>query len=304
MRKLLLVFISVFFVGIFSCDDGDIITFNLDFGDEFLACNGVNNLVIYKIKEDPAESMSVLISNYSKEDLLNVVDNNELVESKSGTFNYRSYNNESVSNLFCNDVPPSDVMITRDEESSCNVTVRTVLTEDDEDSIPASLENQDPNGDGIYDDAQDTDGDGLPDYLDIDDDGDNVLTDDENPDPNGDGDLSDAQDTDGDGTPDYLDTDDDGDGTLTRDEEKGDQDQNPNNDISIEGAGPDFLNKDIKDVLPAVGYRQHSFRKTYLVTIILENVKINEAVIESLDFGILRSDSATNFTETITPDFN
>ena len=44
------------------------------------------------------------------------------------------------------------------------------------------------------------------DYKDSDDDGDNVPTLNEKPDPNDDGDLSDAQDTDGDGIPDYLDT--------------------------------------------------------------------------------------------------
>ena len=55
----------------------------------------------------------------------------------------------------------------------------------------------------------------------------NILTKNENPDPNGDNDLSDAQDTDGDGTPDYLDADDDGDGVLTRDEESILQNQNP-----------------------------------------------------------------------------
>lgn len=51
----------------------------------------------------------------------------------------------------------------------------------------------------------DTDGDGTLDYLDTDDDGDGVLTIDENPDPNADGDPADAQDTDGDMIPDYLD---------------------------------------------------------------------------------------------------
>ena len=50
----------------------------------------------------------------------------------------------------------------------------------------------------------DTDGDNVPDYLDIDDDGDGVLTKEE--DANGDGDPR-NDDTDGDGVPDYLDKD-------------------------------------------------------------------------------------------------
>ncbi|PRP65805.1 FKBP-type peptidyl-prolyl cis-trans isomerase [Nonlabens agnitus] len=45
----------------------------------------------------------------------------------------------------------------------------------------------------------------LYNYIDRDDDGDGILTKDENPDPNGDGNPNDALDTDGDGIPDYLD---------------------------------------------------------------------------------------------------
>ncbi|WP_228547226.1 FKBP-type peptidyl-prolyl cis-trans isomerase [Nonlabens antarcticus] len=45
----------------------------------------------------------------------------------------------------------------------------------------------------------------LYNYIDADDDNDGILTKDENADPNGDGNPSDAKDTDGDGIPDYLD---------------------------------------------------------------------------------------------------
>jgi len=50
----------------------------------------------------------------------------------------------------------------------------------------------------------DTDGDTIPNYLDADDDGDGINTAGENPDPNGDGNPNDAEDTDGNGNPDYL----------------------------------------------------------------------------------------------------
>ncbi|MCO6176470.1 gliding motility-associated C-terminal domain-containing protein, partial [Flavobacterium sp. NRK F10] len=90
--------------------------------------------------------------------------------------------------------------------------------DDDGDGIDTANENPDPNGDGDPSDAQDSDGDGIPDYLDIDDDGDGIDTANENPDPNGDGDPSDAQDSDGDGIPDYLDIDDDNDGIIASDE--------------------------------------------------------------------------------------
>jgi hypothetical protein len=50
----------------------------------------------------------------------------------------------------------------------------------------------------------DTDKDSIPNYLDSDDDGDGIPTIEENPDPNGDGNPNDAKDTDGNGIPDYL----------------------------------------------------------------------------------------------------
>ena len=81
------------------------------------------------------------------------------------------------------------------------VDLYTFATADhDEDSVPTSEEDIDGNH-HFTDDIDDTDGDGIPNYLDNDDDGDGVLTIDEY-DVNVDGV---ADDSDGDGTPDYLD---------------------------------------------------------------------------------------------------
>ena len=71
----------------------------------------------------------------------------------------------------------------------------------DMDGIATKDEDLDNDGD-IYND--DTDGDGVPNFVDVDDDGDGILTKDE--DTNNDGDLT-NDDSDGDGIPDYLDTD-------------------------------------------------------------------------------------------------
>ncbi|RED49616.1 hypothetical protein [Seonamhaeicola aphaedonensis] len=305
MRKLLFVLIPSIIFCIFSCDDGDIITFNIDFDDTFEACNGVSGLVLYKTKDDPSESLSVFINGFTRDELFEVNDNGVLNTTELGTFYYRTYSNERISNidLFCTDVPDDEIDITMNDDSDCSVVISTTLIEDDNDGVPTALENPDPNGDGIYDDAQDTDGDGLPDYKDADDDGDNVLTKDENPDPNEDGNVSDAQDTDGDGTPDYLDSDDDGDGALTRDEEKGTQDQNLGNDITNPDVGPDYLNPEVSDVLPAVKYRVHSFTQTFNVTVTIRDIEITELKQESLDFGILEG-SGTSGSQTITPEFN
>ncbi|SDS25914.1 hypothetical protein SAMN04489797_1208 [Winogradskyella sediminis] len=82
----------------------------------------------------------------------------------------------------------------------------------DADGIPNYMDNDD-DGDGVLTQYEakdedgnplDTDGDGDVDYLDNDDDGDTLLTINENADPNGDGNPDDALDTDGDGVPDYL----------------------------------------------------------------------------------------------------
>ena len=72
----------------------------------------------------------------------------------------------------------------------------------DVDGIKSMFE--DINNDDDYSN-DDTDGDGIANFLDSDDDGDGVLTKDENVDPNGDGNPDDALDSDGDNIPDYLD---------------------------------------------------------------------------------------------------
>ncbi len=71
--------------------------------------------------------------------------------------------------------------------------------DDDGDGVLTIYEAKDADGN-----PTDTDGDMKVDYLDNDDDGDLILTIDENADPNSDGNPNDAVDTDGNGVPDYL----------------------------------------------------------------------------------------------------
>ena len=131
-----------------------------------------------------------------------------------------------------------DIGITPDIEPNASLVFHVdmgfvVLADNDNDGIINFREDINEDGEAFDDDS---DSDGIPDFIDTDDDGDGVLTRDENPDPNGDGNLADAQDTDGDGTPDYLDTDDDDDGKLTVDESK-------TNDADEDGT-PDYLDPD------------------------------------------------------------
>jgi hypothetical protein len=238
------------------------------------------------------------------DDLLQVGPDNTLITTvtingSSNTFNYRSYV-DLPSNLFCNDIPPSDIKITNDLESTVgSATITTTLTEDDDDGIAAALEDINGNGD-LTDD--DTDGDGIPNYLDIDDDGDNINTLDEKPDPNNDDLIDDAQDTDGDGIPDYLDDDDDGDGTLTRDEENNTQDQNPANDVTNSDIGADYLNPEVSTQVAATAYRPHTIKETYVIDIVINNISLPNISQDVLDFGSLIN-SALSSSRTITPDF-
>ncbi|MGB5502050.1 MAG: DUF4215 domain-containing protein [Polyangiales bacterium] len=97
--------------------------------------------------------------------------------------------------------------------SSCRVEVAP--GDMDGDGISDNVECPAPGNPAQSETCLDTDGDGTPDFMDMDDDGDGINTDDEtydgNTDPSG-------EDTDGDGTPNYLDEDDDGDGVDTADE--------------------------------------------------------------------------------------
>lgn len=303
MRKLFFVLCICFF-SFYTCDDGDVITVEFDFEDTFQVC-GTDDLVFYKTKNDPSESLSIILTGLTLEELLEVdatgVYEADFSLSTTNTFNYITYSNTTLpNNLFCNDIPLSEVKIIKDLKStSGNVHIKTVLTEDDNDGIPAALEDINGNGD-LTDD--DTDGDGIPNYLDEDDDGDNVLTKNEKPDPNNDGNLSDALDTDGDGKPDYLDEDDDEDGIKTRDEENESQDQNPSNDTSLNGIA-DYLNIEVATTVSATAYREHTIYKTYLVTLTVSNFDLQIISLDVFDFGVLEN-SALSTSRKETPDFN
>lgn len=298
MRKFLLVFLSL---GLMTCDDGDIITVELDFEDTFVQCG---ELVFYKTKDDPSESLSIEFSTINSiEDFLIVeADNMYISGNLDVTFNYRTYNTTLPTDYFCNNIPSSSVTILSDEQSDDSTAViTTILVEDDNDGIPAELE--DINGDGDLTN-DDTDGDDIPNYLDFDDDGDNVPTATENPDPNNDGNLDDAQDTDGDDIPDYLDTDDDGDGVPTRDEEAStdEPNQDPTDDVDNADIGPDYLNDMFSMSVPANAYRLHTIQQTYEISCFVSDISISNLTQQTLDFGTLtpiQTDSRS-----LTPEFN
>ena len=106
------------------------------------------------------------------------------------------------SGLAYGNIGSSTGIITENTPIIFEISLKSVnLIDHDLDGIDSKFE--DLNGDNNFTN-DDTDEDGIQNYLDIDDDNDGILTKDE--DANGDGDPT-NDDTDGDGTPDYLDTD-------------------------------------------------------------------------------------------------
>ena len=303
MKKYLVLFFLVLIVS--NCNDGDIITFELDFEDTFNYCTEFDDLVFYKTKSDPGESLSLQLSSPSTtiEDLLEVDSDGTLttnfsLNGSTNVFNYRTYGSDP-SNVFCNLIPTNIDIISDSQSDDGSVEITTIMTEDDNDDIPAELE--DLNGNGNLDD-DDTDGDGLPNYLDEDDDGDNVKTSSENPNYSATNGLTEAQDSDLDGIPDYLDDDDDNDGVLTIDEESDTQDQNPLNDVTDNSFGADYLNDQVSTVVPATAYREHTINQTYEITVTVSDFNFEVLQQDVLDFGTLSGAPSTS--RTVTPEFN
>lgn len=124
-------------------------------------------------------------------------------ENEDGTFSYSNYGLGVMfipSGLAYFNSPPFGSEISQYENLIFKFELYTSEANDhDEDLILSYLEDLNGNGD-VYDD--DTDNDGLPNFLDVDDDGDGVLT--RYEDINNDGDPT-NDDTDSDGIPNYLD---------------------------------------------------------------------------------------------------
>jgi hypothetical protein len=294
-------FISLFSLCLFllSCNDGDIITVKLDFDKVLQLCGDVNsaNYVIYDVKTNPDETLTLLFPGNSTNDLIfnppsSPHSGSFSINGNSVKFNFRTYDGNPTE-LICAEIPSSTVNIIEDNEAqSGTVTYTSTFVDDDNDDVPTANENPDPNGDGNFDDAQDTDGDLIPDYLDEDDDGDNVLTKSENPDPNDDNDIADAQDTDGDLIPDYLDDDDDGDGVITRYEDEN-LDENPLNDLALDAIVARFLDNTATDIFVNDVFISNTFTRTITTLFTITNT----------DLGVLNTDEIVLGTYTGTTPF-
>lgn len=310
-------------ISLSACDDGDIIVtdFNFDADTSLEACRSdavidtaENQIppieVFYTINKDPDESISINIKNSSfngKYNGLASTDTVKLPVNNSNEIIYRTYNGKVGNDYFCQPVPPSQPRV--DEEyvstNGGEVVLITVITDqDDDDGIPPEDESENGNP---TDFNYDTDGDGIPNFLDTDDDNDNVPTAVEI-------NLSDAPlnedgypDSDQDGVPNYLDPDDDGDGVPTRYEDlnafdagssEEEAELNPLDDQNEEGV-PNYLNPNATESLEVDYYRDNTISRTFRTRVIGRNITLKntatdeEITVENLNFGYLKVNSSS-----------
>lgn len=287
---------------VYTCDDGDIFEVTLEFDQELELCIDANdgNYLLYDTKTSPAESLSLLFRQFGNDDIFNPPSQDFetiLTINSQNNFNYRRYNGDPA-NFICAIIPDPGVTISEDYSAASGAEAILVSSfeDDDNDGILSIYEGRgEPDENGEYPDAIDTDGDGIPNYIDQDDDNDNVPTIEEAPDEDGDGNPSDAQNTDFDaemtaGTdiiPDYLDNDDDGDGTLTINEDE-DSDGELFNDFDETATDPNlarFLNEDAVESFTPAELADNEYTRTVTVSVMIVNANIGIANIQDIDMG-------------------
>jgi hypothetical protein len=289
-----------------SCDDGDIIVTTFDFDEEtnLSLCQDDNLNILYFIDSETNEAISFVFTlddfdgTFTSIDEttvelspINITSSNQVIYRKlSGGINGNNY--------FCQQIPPSSPQVLEEFVSTTGGTATLqirILEQDDDDDVPAALEDLNGNGD-LFDD--DSDGDGIPNFLDTDDDNDNVLTTSEEleaVDENGVV-ITDPEgnvvyvDTDGDGTPNYRDDDDDGDGVITRYEDLNvceDPENpalNPDNDTNADDLA-NYLNENATESLVIDVIKANSVTRSFFTQVVFNDITFeNQNSDESLTF--------------------
>ncbi|GAA4327034.1 hypothetical protein GCM10023115_56850 [Pontixanthobacter gangjinensis] len=288
MRRLLFGIFSLSLLA--SCDDGDIIVTDFDFDESRIEfCDGPNKNVFYAINNDGVfESISLEYRNnelpiddegnlvppdpIDEENIINLDDQNNRIV-------YRLYNGEiptGSNSYFCSVVPPSQPRVVEEWVSGSGAFARITAGYTDEtgdvDADGDGIDNIDEGWDPDGLNHQDTDSDGIPDYLDEDDDGDNVLT---SVETSSSIPLNDAgvRDTDEDGILNYLDSDDDNDGVPTRLEVDPEDPLEPTLQVSTE-LGPDYLNPEQMPRFEHDQYKENVITRTFGFRILIEELQL------------------------------
>jgi hypothetical protein len=163
------------------------------------------------------------------------------------------YNQVNPIMLTYSNLYPDQTIYAENNGQITKIILRAINCSVDYDLDTVATASEDLNGDGNLEN-DDTDGDGIPNFLDNDDDGDMVLTSFEyvfTSGRNSDA-ANSALDTDNDGIPNYLDNDDDGDGVLTINEDYN-RNNNPADDDTNNNGLPDFLERAV-----ALGVNEHA----------------------------------------------
>ena len=293
MRRVLFGLFSLVLLN--SCDDGEIIVTDFDFDDSSIQfCEGPNKNVFYAINNDGIfESISLEFSDSQ----LSIDENGNLIppdpineeisfplDDQNDRIVYRLYTGEiptGANNYFCNVVPPSSPNVVEEWISGSGATARITGRFTDERG------DADPDGDGLLNNEeewdsngvayQDTDNDGIPDYLDVDDDGDNVPTRIENA---NNAPLNDEGviDSDNDGILNYLDPDDDGDGVPTRLEVEEGNEDNPVAFSSTGDGVANYLNDEQRERLEHDEYIPNNVTRTFGFQILIDNLQLSQTV--------------------------
>jgi hypothetical protein len=279
-----------------SCDDGDVAVQSFDFEDQSLSyCDNDQSILFYVRNSSGTEAVLADLT----VNLTNLLSAGVLSYELAGNTNnvaYRIFDASADPDYFCSAIPPTRPMVIDELIAiSGRAEMLVVVNKDDLDGLSADDE---------LPLDQDTDGDGLFDYIDFDDDGDNIPTAFELDVFNNDGDnnpLTNPLDTDQDGIPNYLDPDDDGDGVLTIDEDlNGDLD--PTNDFTEPSIGPDYLNANIFLSTPQDAYREHNYQVVSSIDLTLLDLVLTasgrEIIKEVLFMGSIPSFLTTTVTQT------
>lgn len=288
-------FILFCFAFLTTCDDGDILTVDLEFDGDLERCdNFEDSHLIYDTRDDPSEALILIFPRSEANNAIftsatPVDDPLELtINMNTIRFIYRTYSRSLNATDICAIVPPSNLVIREDYEAgSGDVEITSTIIDDDNDGVPSSFEY----GPGGLANPQDTDEDGIPDYLDEDDDNDNVRTKDEIDNTDGDDDpTTNPLDTDGDGIPNYLDTDDDGDLIPTRLEDangaNGPGDDRANNADGI--LVPHYLNTEESIPYDFEDYNafENKYTRTVKTSFMVKNIDLDILRTTEIDFGV------------------
>lgn len=294
MRRIYILLCLVFLV---ACDDGDIITVDLEFDKELNYCdNNIGSFLIFDLREDPNESLSVIIPRSTNQEFPYTeptpadTPHEYTINGSTNRFIYRTYNRAVGTNELCEAIAPGTLNIIDDHEAESGTIYVTVNVDDDDgDGIPSDMEGRgEMDENGNYPNAEDFDGDGIPNYQDEDDDNDNVLTKFETGEIDNEGNPT--LDTDGDLILDYLDIDDDGDGINTiLEDENGDK--NPRNDQNTNAEDmliAHYLNPLETTVYDSPGLLEtNEYTRTITASFFITNFNLDILSSPQLDLGIL-----------------